>query len=226
MKIPPYNSPGSLLPSRLRKFDGLLRSDRGAVAMEFVIVVPMMLLLLLGFTEMYLYMRAVSLVEHTAFTLADSIGQMPQVINDSSTTNSNNLGSIWSAATLLAAPNTLQGQGGVILTSICDSTTKPCGTSAPLTQSMASGTPSIYWQAKAPWTQSGMTSKITSTNILPPTWPFRNGDSAIVVEIFYSYNPFSMTSTFWANAPGTQTIYERVYVRQRYGQALSLSAAQ
>jgi Flp pilus assembly protein TadG len=208
-----------------RRFEGLLSSDRGAVMFEFVIVVPMMLFILLGFTEMYLYMRAVSLVEHTAFTLADSIGQMPQVINDTSTSNANNLGSIWSAATLLAAPNALQAQGGVIVTSICDLTTTPCGVTQPLTQSMLPGVPKIYWQAQAPWTQSGMTSKITSTNILPSSWPFRNGDSAIVVEVFMKYTPFSMTLNFWASAPGTQTIYERVYVRQRYGQALTLAAA-
>ena len=64
----------------------LLRSDRGSVAIEFVIIVPLMLLVLLGFTEMYMYMRAVSIVEHTAFTLADSIGQMQSVIDDTSTT--------------------------------------------------------------------------------------------------------------------------------------------
>lgn len=200
----------------------MLRADRGSVAIEFVIIVPLMLLVLLGFTELYMYMRAVSIVEHTAFTLADSIGQMPEVIKDASTSNANNLGSLWNAATLLAAPNDLQSQGGVIITSICDQTTTPCGTAPPLTQSQIAGTPKVCWHASAPWTQSGMTSQETTGNILPATWPFRNGDSAIVVEVFYRYNPFTMTSTLWVDAPGTQTIYERIYVLPRFGHALLL----
>jgi hypothetical protein len=34
-----------------------------------------------------------------------------------------------------------------------------------------------------------------------------------------------MTAPFWTNAPGKQTIYQRVYVRQRDGQPLLLKAA-
>lgn len=201
------------------------RGQRGSVSIEVVLIVPLMLFTLLGFFELYSYMRAVSLVEHTAFTLADSIGQMAQVINDTSTSNANNLGSIWNAAVLIAQPNALQTNGGVIITSVCDATTTPCGTTAPATQSMAAGKPLIWWTAKAPWTQSSMTSLETSSAILPPTWPFRNGDSAIVVEVFYRFTPFAMTSAFWKNAPGSTVLYRRVYVRQRFGQALPLANA-
>lgn len=206
----------------------LLRSDRGSVAVEFVIIVPLMLLIMLGFSEMYMYMRTVSLVEHTAFTLADSLGQMTQVINVSTTTSSNSLGSVWNAATLLAAPNTLSKNGGVIITSICDSsigcTSSTPGTSPnePSAPTMVAGTPLKFWQQSAPWNQSGMTTQETTGNLLPSTWPFRNGDSAIAVEVFYKYTPFSMTLPFWTNAPGTQTIYERIYVRPRSGAPLLL----
>jgi len=210
----------------------LLRSDRGSVAIEFVVLVPLMLLVMLGFSEVYLYMRAVSLVEHTAFTLADSLGQMSSVVNDSGTTSSNSLGSIWNAAAMIAAPNSLKTQGGVYVSSICDQTIKLCSASSPSNivnspsaPTMAAGTPLLFWQRSAPWTLSGMKSKESTGNLLPTTWPFRNGDSAIVVEVFYSYKPFSMTLPFWANAPGTQLIYERIYVRPRSGNALSLVAA-
>jgi Flp pilus assembly protein TadG len=206
----------------------LLHSDRGSVAVEFVIIVPLMLLVMLGFSEMYMYMRTVSQVEHTAFTLADSLGQMTQVINDPTTSSSNSLGSIWNAATRIASPTSLQTNGGVIITSICDSSigctssTPSIAPNEPSAPTMAAGTPLKFWQQSAPWTLSGMQTKEATGSLLPSTWPFRNGDSALVVEVFYKYTPFSMTLPFWTSAPGTQTIYERVYVRPRSGKPLLL----
>lgn len=201
----------------------LRRANRGSVSVELAIITPLILLIMLGFSEIYLYMRAVSSVEHTAFTLADSIGQMSQVINDQTTSNPNNLGSIWSAGALIAAPSTLQAGGGIVITSICDASTVPCGTAAAQSQSLtALGTPQIYWQAKAPWNATGVATQETTRSLLPSTWPFRSGDSAIVVEVFYIFDPFSLTRGLWTAAPGAQTIYKRVYVRQRSGNALAL----
>src|SRR5476649_1207885 len=98
-------SPRQSLPRRplYRLLRRLLRSDRGSVIVELVIVVPIMVLLLVGFSEIYMYMRAVSSLEHTAFMLADSLGQTSQLINTNATTDSNDLGSIWNAAVLLSA---------------------------------------------------------------------------------------------------------------------------
>jgi Flp pilus assembly protein TadG len=206
------------LRARLRR---LLRSQRGAVTIELVIIVPLMVLLLLGFSEMYLYMRAVSTVEHTAFMLTDSIGQMTEIIDDDSTSNSNNLGSLWNAATFLAAPTPLQASGGVIVTSVCDGPPN-CVVSPISAPSMAPGAPGILWQQQAPWTASGMTSRVTTNSILPSTYPFRTGDSVVVVEIFCNFNPFSLLAGLWPGAPGTQTIYRRVYGRPRAGTPLPL----
>lgn len=207
------------LRSALRR---LLRSDRGSVAVELVIVIPLMVLLMVGFSEIYLYMRTVSALEHTAFMLADSLGQTSQLINTTSTSDSNDLGSIWNAAALLSAPNTLKSGGGVIITSVCELTTS-CVTPNH-SNTMAAGVPQIWWQASAPWNGSGMTTRVTAGNILPTTWPFRNGDSAIVVELFYTFNPFAMTARMWPGAPGTQTLYQRIYVRPRSNQPLALVA--
>jgi len=202
----------------------LLRSDRGSVAVELVIVVPLMVFLLVGFSEIYMYMRTVSALEHTALMLADSLGQTSQLIDTNATTDSNDLGSIWNAAVLLSAPNSLNSGGGVIITSVCDLASCPPALQ-PIPPSMAPGVPQILWQRSAPWNGSGMTSRVTSGNILPATWPFRNGDSAIVVELFYTFNPFAMTAGLWPGAPGTQTLYERIYVRPRSGLPLNFGGS-
>jgi Flp pilus assembly protein TadG len=216
-------TPGKPIAGRAHRVQPPRHSNRGAVALEFAILAPLMLLIMLGFTEIYLYMRAVSIVEHTAFTIADSLGQMPEVVNDQAAQDTYSLGSLWNAATVIAAPNALKSQGGVIITSICDDSTG-CGTSPPAQGVMTPGTPRMLWQAQAPWTQNGMTSRETKTSILPAGWPFRNGDNAVAVEVFYNYTPFTLTSVLWAGAPGTQTIYERIYVRPRSGNVLKLVA--
>lgn len=210
---------------------------RGSVAIEVLIIVPVMLMILFGFSEVYLYMRAMSMVDHTAFTLANSLAQMPNVLDTTSTSNANSLGSLWSDASQIAVPDDLAGNGAVIITSICDntsSTNNNCGTisggslpqsgTASTTSTSAppvNGRPAICWQARGTWTTNGvqssfaslMTSQIAPSNVLPSAWPFYQGDAALIVEVFYRYNPFPMISAFWHGAPGTTVLYRRVYVR-------------
>ncbi|MDR5762710.1 TadE/TadG family type IV pilus assembly protein [Caballeronia sp. LZ035] len=203
------------IAAKLRR---VLRSDRGSVSIEFVIIVPLMLLVMLGFTEIYLYIRAVSAVDRTAFTLANTIGQMTSVIADNNdTTDANSYGSLWQDAVLLAAPYQLKTSGMVYVTFVCDpDSSSKC---KDMDTSMTTVTPKVQWTASPPsWTNSrasGMASKVSSTAPLPSTWPFRTGDSAIIVEVFMSYNPFVMTSTLIPGLPGQQTVYRRVYVRPR-----------
>lgn len=207
----------------LAKLSRLLRSQRGSVSIEFVIIVPVMLLVMLGFTEVYMYMRAVSSVERTAFTLANSIGQMNSMIQDETdTTDANSYGSVWQDAILLAAPYSLKANGMVYVTSVCDLGSGT--TCATMNTAMTAVTPKIHWSASpSTWTNSkssAMTSQVSATSPLPSSWPFRSGDSAIVVEVFLSYNPFTLTSKLMSGLPGTQTVYRRVYVRPRSGIAL------
>jgi hypothetical protein len=97
----------------IRKAGVARRRSRGAAALEVIIIVPVMVFMLFGFTEVYLYLRAVSMVEHSAFALANSLGQMQNVIDESGSSNANNLGSLWADANWLASPDTLTSNGNV-----------------------------------------------------------------------------------------------------------------
>ncbi len=195
------------------------RGSRGFVSIEVAVITPLVFLLLLGFGELYMYLRAVSTVEHTAYVLADSLGQRNQVYNTTATSDPDDLGAIWQAATLLMAPYQLQTKGGAVITSICDKSTS-CAPPSTSTPSMAAGTPQVYWKANTAWGTT-VNSKLT-TSLLPSGWPFRAGDSAIVVEVFLTYKPFLMTSSFWSGAPSVTTIYKRVTVYPRTGKPLPL----
>ncbi|MBN3726368.1 hypothetical protein [Burkholderia sp. Ac-20379] len=223
---------------------GTRRASRGFVSIEVAILTPLILFTLLGFTELYLYMRAVSLVEHTAFVLAGSLGQRSQVYYSQSTSDPDNLGSIWNAASLLASPlnfgttpTSRGGPGGVIVSVICD---KSVNCAAPgTTASMAAGTPMltatnvptktntsvVTWQQSAGYNDGTMQTHLNPASpgtLLPNGWPYRAGDSAIVVEVFYKYTPFLMTASFWQSAPGLITIYKSVTVYPRTGKPLPL----
>ncbi|WP_050454300.1 TadE family protein [Candidatus Burkholderia verschuerenii] len=191
------------------------RKSGGFVSLEVVIITPLLALILLGFAELYMYMRAVSTVEHMAFVLADSLGQRNQVYDTNATTDPDDLGSIWNAAWLLSSPLALQTNGGVIISSICD-TNSSC-TPPSFTTATASGTPYLVWTRKS---STNISTTLTAKALLPSTWPFRAGDSAIVVEVFYSYKPL-----IWAMAPMTTMIYKRVVVYPRTGKSLPLKTA-
>ncbi|MEK6347504.1 MAG: TadE family protein [Burkholderia sp.] len=188
------------------------RATRGFASLEVAIITPLLALILLGFAELYMYMRAVSTVEHTAFVLAGSLGQRNQVYDTTATTDPDNLGSIWNAAYLLSSPLALSTNGGVIISAICDTNASCTPPSA--TPSMASGTPYLSWTRKS---SSTITTTLTAKALLPSTWPFRAGDSAIVVEVFYNYKPL-----IWAKAPTITTIYKRVVVYPRTGKSLPI----
>ncbi|WP_223958207.1 TadE/TadG family type IV pilus assembly protein [Paraburkholderia sabiae] len=202
----------------------MIASDDGVVAVETAVLLPVFLLITIGFSEMYMYIRAVSIVERTAFTVADTLGQKSNVIDTNSASSADNLGAYWNAASLIAKPLAIGDFGEVVITSICDKTSNcpnPTGTAG------STGTPSAMWQRYSPvngTNPSALSSRLPAS-LVPANWPFRKGDSALAVEVFYSFNPFSMSSAIWAGAPGAVTIYEVVYVRPRWDLPVTLSAS-
>lgn len=200
-----------------RQLFRLLSSDGGVVSIELVFIVPLLALLLVTFDETYMFIRTRYTIEHTAYALTNSIGQYPSVVDSSSTSSSNTLGSIWKVATILAAPVQLQSSGAVIITSICDAASVPCGAASAEAAPTSSGKPQIWWQRSAPWSAAGLNSQVSASAPLPATFPFANGDAAFVVEVYYTFDPFAMLRGFWPGAPGAQQIYERFYARPRGG---------
>ncbi|HZZ10870.1 MAG TPA: TadE/TadG family type IV pilus assembly protein [Paraburkholderia sp.] len=206
------------------RWSAALRADDGVVAIELAVLLPLILLMLLGFTEIYLYLRAVSIVERTAFTLVDTIGQKSSVNDTNTATSADNLGAYWNATNLIATPLDMPEMGEVILTSICDNTSN-CG-AAPTSTTQAPA-PAILWQRLSPANGAKSPSQKSrlGTSLVPATWPFRSGDSAFAVEVFYSFNPFTMTSAVWANAPGTIVVYEVAFARPRWNVPVALVPA-
>ncbi|MGA7815884.1 TadE/TadG family type IV pilus assembly protein [Caballeronia sp.] len=204
-----------------------LRRDDGVAGIELAVILPVVLLCLLGFTEAYLYIRAAAAVERTAFTLADTLGQKSSVIDIDTTASANNIGAYWNAGDLIAEPLDMDHVGEIIITSVCDTNSNNCATPGAVGTPGVAGTPKILWQRQSPadGTQNPNLKSELGAGITPSGWPFHSGDSMLAVEVFYTFNPFTMTSNFWPGAPGTQVIYEVAYTRPRWDKPVVITAS-
>lgn len=193
------------------------RSDHGVAGIETAVIVPLALLMMLGFTELYLYLRTVSAAERVAFGLADTIGQKPAIVDVNTTASANNIGTYWYAASAIARPLDFADRGEVIITSVCDTVSDNCDNPDAIGKAGASGVPTLLWQRISPSNGGNFPhqSSRLPAGFKPAAWPFYSGDSMIAVEVFYQFNPYLMTSAFWADAPGTVTVYQVVYARPR-----------
>jgi Flp pilus assembly protein TadG len=203
------------------------RSDAGVAGIEIAILMPVILLIFLGFTEVYLYLRTVAAAERVAFTLADTLGQKATVKDIATDASADNIGAYWQAASIVGEPLDMRNLGEVIVTSVCDSDSDNCTTPSAIGTAGRPGAPKLLWQRRSPVTgaQSPNQNSLLATGLAPTGWPFYSGDAMLTVEVFYRFNPFTMTSAVWAGAPGTQIIYEVAYARPRWNKPIQLTAS-
>jgi Flp pilus assembly protein TadG len=223
----PGRGPGHALRRALTRARHGLRRDDGVAGIEVAMILPVILVCFLGFTEIYLYIRAAAAVERTAFTLADTLGQKSSVIDIDTTASADNIGAYWNAGDLIAEPLDMDHVGEIIITSVCDTNSNNCTTPSAIGTPGVAGAPSILWQRTSPanGTQNPNLPSELGSGITPSGWPFHSGDSMLAVEVFYTFNPFTMTSNFWPGAPGTQVIHEVAYTRPRWNKPVVLTAS-
>lgn len=202
-----------MLFRRLARFC-LFHDRRATVALELTIFFPIMLMILTGFYETYIYLRTVSIMERTAMSLADLIARRTILVDCATSDDSTYLGTYMTAAEMVAQPLTLDGKGEIFVSAI----------NAPST-----GKLQIAWQRRSTFTISGVSATVGKTGATPTldvTLPLEVGtsaDTAIVVEVVYRYTPFAMVSAVWSSAPGTQTLRRQGVARARYGSLDTLS---
>lgn len=195
------------------------RSDHGVAGIEMAIILPLAMLVMLGFTELYMYLRTVSAAERVAFTLADTIGQKSSINDVNSTSSADNIGTYWYAANVISRPLDFANRGEVIVSMVCDTASNNCANPDAKGSIGSAGAAALMWQrrtAVAGGNSPNQDSRLQS-GLLPTNWPYFSGDSMIAVEVFYRFNPYLMTGAFWSNAPGTIIVYQVVYARPRNG---------
>lgn len=210
-----------------RRFGGRRFAQRGVAALEAVIVMPLMVFIIIGGVEMYLYTRVAAILDRVAFTLANSISiQQKNLVNDTGTCTAatNHLCVYETLIPLLMTPLDYVDHGAVIVSVY--STDTPSNGNPPTTWTAISA-PSNGWTktfqgANAP----APTSRITNAS-LPTTLISHNTqtpDTIIVVEVFYEYKPFAMSGRFFGLLFNTHQ-YSHAILRPRYTPLSTLDPA-
>lgn len=206
-----------------RRPAGCRFAQRGVAALEAVLVLPLMVFIVIGGVEMYMYTRVAAILDRVAFTVANSVSIQQNPLADD--TNCTTPGHICTYGTLmpqLMAPLDYANHGAIIISLYA--------TNAP-----SNGNPPSAWTAiTSPnhgWTKTykgvnapAPASRITNSS-LPTTLISNNtqtADTVIVVEIFYEYKPFAMSGSFFNLLFNTHQ-YSHAIIRPRYTDLCTLN---
>jgi Flp pilus assembly protein TadG len=173
----------------------LWRDRAGMSLVEFAIMMPVLVLLLLGGTEIARYILLNQQLDRLSTTTADLVAQEDGV-------TSADLNNIFDAALNITWPFNMRTSGAVVVSSV----------------GQQGGQARVLWQRTCPGngcSGSGTNSYASrigtqgATATMPTGFTVAATDNVIVAEVFYSFTPF-----FWRQMPAG-TIYHRALTRPR-----------
>jgi len=153
-----------------RSWRRLRRCAAGNVAVEFALSLPVILLMMLGSAEMARFVILHQKMDRVATTISD-------LVSRAETITESQIADIFTAAGQVAEPFDLPGLGVVIVSSV----TNADGTGA-----------TIAWQRSGGGSYSGVSDLGVEgdTPNLPDGFEVREGETAIIAEVFYDFTPF------------------------------------
>jgi hypothetical protein len=184
-------------------------ASRGVAGVEAALILPLMVFIIIGTIEVYQYFRAATILDRAAFTLANGISIQRELLDRGQCTNSNDICTYGAITRDLMTPLDYDRNGRVIFSVFA--ATEPTGRNPP----------PVRWESQPQWTRSYTGSGATGSAVsrLEPTRgfpPANRGDTVIVVEVFYDFEPFAMSSAFWETLGGQRRMYSRAFFRPRF----------
>jgi Flp pilus assembly protein TadG len=164
----------------------------GNSAVEFALVLPVLMLLMLGSAEMGRFVILHQKVDRVAVTTSDLVAR-------AETINETDLNDIFDAADYVAQPFDLAGLGIVIVSAV----TNDDGSGARVAWQRSGGGSGTYTS------QIGVPGGVAT---LTTDFEVREGETAIIAEVFYDFEPFLSELIV-----EPQTLYRRAHHRPRLG---------
>lgn len=186
----------------------LHRCQRGIAAVEAAVLMPVMIFLVFGCFEAYQYYRAAALLDRVVFTVANGVSMQRELVEDRDCSKTDDICVYGTIAQDLFKPLDYDGRGGLAVSAYA------------ATEPAENGT--VTWKDQPEWRKPfkgaaagalDTASKLSDKSVFPPA---NVGDTIIVAEVFYDYEPFVMSSRFWASLAGTSHMYSRFFFRPRF----------
>jgi TadE-like protein len=170
----------------------LCRAVGGATAVEFALASPVLILLMLGSVELGRFIILNQKLDRVAVSMADLVARAETISEDQ-------IDDIFFAAAQVAEPFPIADAGRVFVSSVIN----PEGDGA-----------EIAWQRSGVGTlaESSQLGSEGNAATLPPDFDVREGETAIVAEVFFEFEPFLSELILQP-----QTVYKRAYHRPRLG---------
>ncbi len=158
----------------LRSLAALPRDRRGAIVVEFALILPILITILLGCFDATRFVLLHQKLDRTASTMADLVAQSDGI-------SVAQLNDLFSAAEDQLSPFDLAASGRVIVSSI----TRPTAAAA-----------QVAWQQLSPGVLPAASAVGIggATAVLPAGLIVRTGENIIVAESYYNYVPFFLGS--------------------------------
>ncbi|MDX5628484.1 MULTISPECIES: TadE/TadG family type IV pilus assembly protein [unclassified Brenneria] len=179
----------------LRRFR---RDNRGVVAVETALLIPIGVFVIIASWELYQYFRTASVVDRAAFMVANSLSMQRELYGSSDCTLANSVCTYNTLASDLLTPLDYNHNGGMVI-SLYKVTSDENGDSV--------------WSACWSEPYNHVVSQLTPPAGFPT--PAAN-DSVIAVEVFYNYTPFAISSALWQALGGEKRIVSEVFYRPRF----------
>jgi hypothetical protein len=180
---------------------------RGVAAVEFALLMPVLILLLVGMVDITGYVSTVLKLERVSSGTADIGAQYDKLRDSMTVVKGDEVGMLFLAAEQLAKPLDLPQYGAVIITCIGD---------------QGSG-PAVMWQRRSGRIDAVSRISTGSGLTLPPGFSVRYGENVLIVEVFYTVHPY-LFSVGWLNPADESVDIRSVAVyRPRWGTLTTLS---
>jgi hypothetical protein len=200
---------------RIRASARRRRARRGVAALEAVIVLPLMVFIIIGGVEMYLYTRVMAVMDRVAFTLANSISIQTSLIDGGPCASPDHICTYGAIIPPLLMP--MAPKNAAVIISVYATNTPFNGGPPSRWTSISSPnhgwTKTVYQGASAAAPVSRITAASLPTAIISRN--LQTADTVIAVEVFYKYQPFAFSGAFF-NLLFKSQQYSRALIRPRY----------
>lgn len=183
----------------MRNVFRLFRHDqRGTFSLEFVLLVPILLSLLLGVTEMTRFLMLNEKSQSVSSTVADLVSQ-----EQPGTLTTVLLTDLLRAAADVMSPYAFAQNGVVIISSVTQTGT-----------ATTSNPPKVSWQVSGGGSYSAGSNIGSPGNTanMPVGFTMDSGDNIIVAEVYYNYTPLYGTTIL-----SGRLLYKTSYYKPRLG---------